>query len=107
MSEEFEQELDLEEAADDVEYDDEPAREPVDLTGLVDAVVRPLVDNEGDLEITSHEEDGATVIEISVNGEDTGKVIGRQGRVIKAVRTLARAAGSRNGIDAVEVEVLD
>ena len=77
-----------------------------DLTGLVDCVVRPLVDHEEDLVITSHDEDGTTVIEISVNEEDTGKVIGRQGRVIKSVRTLARAAASRNDMQ-VEVEILD
>lgn len=77
-----------------------------DLTGLVDSVVRPLVNHEEDLEITSHEEEGTTVIEISVNEEDAGKVIGRQGRVIKSIRTLARAAASRNGMQ-VEVEILD
>ena len=77
-----------------------------DLTGLVDSIVRPLVDHEEDLEIVSREEEGATIIEISVNEEDTGKVIGRQGRVIKSIRTLARAAASRNGMQ-VEVEILD
>ena len=77
-----------------------------DLTGLVESVVRPLVDFEDDLEITSSEEDGAILIEISVNEEDAGKVIGRQGRVIKSIRTLARAAASRNGMQ-VEVEIID
>ena len=77
-----------------------------DLTGLVESVVRPLVDFEDDLEITSHEEEGTTVIEISVNEEDAGKVIGRQGRVIKSIRTLTRAAASRNGMQ-VEVAILD
>ena len=82
------------------------AEQTQDLTGLVDCVVRPLVDYEEDLEITSHDEAGTTVIEISVNEEDAGKVIGRQGRVIKSIRTLARAAASRNGMQ-VEVEILD
>ena len=82
------------------------SEEKQDISGLVESIVRPLVDFEDDLEITSHEEDGATVIEISVNEEDTGKVIGRQGRVIKSIRTLARAAASRNG-ERVEVEILD
>ena len=82
------------------------AEQTQDLTGLVDSVVRPLVDHEEDFEITSHDEDGTLVIEISVNEEDTGKVIGRQGRVIKSVRTLARAAASRNDMQ-VEVEILD
>ena len=77
-----------------------------DLKGLVESVVRPLVDFEEDLEITSHDEDGTMVIEISVNEEDAGKVIGRQGRVIKSIRTLARAAASRNDMQ-VEVEILD
>lgn len=82
------------------------AEQTQDLTGLVDSVVRPLVDHEEDLEITSHDEEGTTVIEISVNEEDAGKVIGRQGRVIKSIRTLVRAAASRNGMQ-VEVEILD
>ena len=38
------------------------------------------------------------LVEISVADEDAGKVIGRQGRVIKAIRTLCRAAGSRNAL---------
>lgn len=78
-----------------------------DVVGLVEAVVKPLIEFEDDLEITSSEEDdGTIVVEIRVNEEDAGKVIGRQGRVIKAVRTLARAAASREGAH-VEVELLD
>ncbi len=78
-----------------------------DLTGLVDAVVRPLVEVEEDLEITaSQDEDDAVLIEIRVNEDDTGKVIGRQGRVIKAIRTLARAAAARSGVS-VDVELID
>lgn len=82
------------------------ATQSQDLTGLVDCVVRPLVDFEEDLEITSREEGNTTIIEISVNEEDAGKVIGRQGRVIKSIRTLARAAASRNDMQ-VEVEIID
>ena len=77
-----------------------------DIAGLVECVVRPLVDFEDDLEIFSREEEGVVIIEISVNEEDAGKVIGRQGRVIKSIRTLARAAASRNDMR-VEVEILD
>ena len=82
------------------------SEEQQDIAGLVDCLVRPLVDFEDDLEIASHEENGAVIIEISVNEEDTGKVIGRQGRVIKSIRTLARAAATRNDMQ-VEVEILD
>ena len=78
-----------------------------DLAGLVDAVVRPLIEFEDDLEIVADEtEDGSILVEIRVNEKDAGKVIGRQGRVIKAIRTLARAAASRAGRQ-VEVELID
>ncbi len=78
-----------------------------DIAGLVDSVVRPLIDFEEELNIESFdEEDGTVVVEIRVNEEDAGKVIGRQGRVIKAIRTLARAAAAREGVH-VEVELID
>ncbi|MEE8721613.1 MAG: KH domain-containing protein [Eggerthellaceae bacterium] len=78
-----------------------------ELIGLVDCIVRPLVDNPDDLVIEANETDDGTVrIEISVNEEDVGKVIGRQGRVIKSIRTLARAAAARSN-ERVEVEVLE
>lgn len=82
------------------------AEQNQDIAGLVECLVRPLVDFEDDLVITSSEEGGAVYIEISVNEEDAGKVIGRQGRVIKSIRTLARAAASRYD-KRVEVEILD
>ena len=78
-----------------------------DLVGLVDAFVRPLVDNEEDLNIQGSEtEEGSILVEIRVNEEDAGKIIGRQGRVIKAIRTLARAAASRADIP-VDVELVE
>ena len=78
-----------------------------DLAGLVDSIVRPLIDEPNALEVSSVEaEDGSVVVEIRVAEGDAGKVIGRQGRVIKAIRTLARAAASRSG-KLVEVELID
>lgn len=78
-----------------------------DIANLVEALVVPLVDDPDAVEITSTDtEEGALLVEISVADEDAGKVIGCQGRVIKAIRTLCRAAGSRNGA-AVEVEIID
>lgn len=78
-----------------------------DLVGLVGAIVRPLVDNEEDLNIQGSEtEEGSILVEIRVNEEDAGKIIGRQGRVIKAIRTLARAAASRADIP-VDVELVE
>lgn len=77
-----------------------------DILGLVSAVVYPLIDFEDDLEINAFEEDGTITVEIRANEEDAGKIIGRQGRVIKSIRTLARAAASRTNTH-VEVELLD
>ena len=82
------------------------SEQSANIASLVESVVRPLVDYEDDLQITSREEGRTIIVEISVNEEDAGKVIGRQGRVIKSVRTLARAAASRNDMN-VEVEILD
>ena len=82
------------------------SEQSANIASLVESVVRPLVDYEDDLQITSREEGRTIIVEISVNEEDAGKVIGRQGRVIKSVRTLARAADSRNDMN-VEVEILD
>lgn len=78
-----------------------------DLAGLVEAVVAPLVEFPDDLEITSYEtEDEAVMVEVRVNEADAGKVIGRQGRVIKSIRVLARAAACADGGD-VEVELIE
>ena len=78
-----------------------------DLAGLVESIVRPLVEVEEGLQITAEEtEEDVVLVEIRVNEDDAGKVIGRQGRVIKAIRTLARAAASRDGVS-VEVELID
>lgn len=80
-----------------------PAEE---LRILVEEIVSPLIDNPSELEVSSSEEGSDLLIEIAVNPDDAGKVIGRQGRVIKSIRTLARAAATRKGLN-VDVELLD
>ena len=78
-----------------------------DLAGLVDSIVRPLVEDADALDVAAVEaEDGSIVVEVRVAEGDAGKVIGRQGRGIKAIRTLARAAASRSG-KLVDVELID
>ena len=77
------------------------------IVGLVEAIVLPLIEFPDDLEISaSEDEDGPILVEMRVNEEDAGKVIGRQGRIIKSIRTLARAAAARSGAQ-VDVELLD
>ena len=76
------------------------------IVGLVEAIVLPLIEFPDDLEISaSEDEDGSILVEMRVNEEDAGKVIGRQGRIIKSIRTLARAAAARSGAQ-VDVELL-
>ena len=54
------------------------AEQTEDIVGLVESVVRPLVEFPDDLEITSSDaEDGSILVEVRVNEEDAGKVIGR------------------------------
>lgn len=75
------------------------------VADLVEFLVVSLVENEDAVSLDVTDSDEGTLIEISCDAEDAGRVIGRKGRTIKAIRTLARALGSRVGT-AVEVEVL-
>ena len=77
----------------------------VEIENLVRFLVTSLVDNPDAVEVVSAQADGILTLELKLETEDIGKVIGRQGRVIKAIRTIARAAGSQSDLQ-VEVEVL-
>jgi predicted RNA-binding protein YlqC (UPF0109 family) len=61
---------------------------------LVRYLVTSLVDEPDAVTITRVAHADETVLEVAVGPEDVGKVVGRQGRIIKAIRTLARAAGA-------------
>lgn len=63
---------------------------------LVAFVARSLVDTPGEVRTHTHERDDATVIELEVAEADLGKVIGRQGRTARAIRTLLSAAGQKS-----------
>lgn len=75
------------------------------VADLVEYIVCGLVDDEDSVSLDVTDGDGGSLIEISCSEEDAGRVIGRRGRTIKAIRTLARALGQRVGTS-VEVEVL-
>jgi predicted RNA-binding protein YlqC (UPF0109 family) len=65
---------------------------------LVEYVAQSLVDNPAEVQVREIRNDrNALVLELHVAPEDFGKVIGRQGRVAKAMRTLLRAGGAREG----------
>lgn len=63
---------------------------------LILAIVKPLVDHPEDVLISVDETKATTSYKLSVNKEDMGRVIGKQGRIAKAVRTVVYAAGSKN-----------
>ena len=63
---------------------------------LVEFLAKSLVDDTDAVAIRTHERDEATVIELEVAPPDLGKVIGRQGRTARAMRTLLTAAGQKS-----------
>jgi predicted RNA-binding protein YlqC (UPF0109 family) len=74
---------------------------------LVEFLARALVDDPDAVTVESFEEDDGTVIyEISVAEDDVGKVIGRSGRTVNAVRAVVRAAAVRDG-RRVLVDIVD
>lgn len=64
---------------------------------LVTYIVEQLVDDKGAINITSEESDGVETITIRVAENDIGKVIGKQGKIATAIRTLAKAVGVKVG----------
>jgi len=62
---------------------------------LVEFLAKSLVDDADAVRIRTHNRDQATVLELEVAETDLGKVIGRQGRTARAMRTLLNAAGDK------------
>lgn len=77
------------------------------LEELVSFLARGLVDNPDEVEVTSHEPDDSRVdLELRVAQDDMGRVIGRQGRTIRAIRSVVKAAAVKAD-KRVDVEVPD
>ena len=65
---------------------------------LLEYIVKELVNNPDNVEITEEEEDDKTVIfKVKVAEDDTGKVIGKKGRTANALRVIMRAASAKKG----------
>lgn len=65
------------------------------MKDLIEYLVKALVDKPEEVAISETQSESVIVIEIRVAAEDAGKVIGREGRIINAMRTLAKAAGAK------------
>lgn len=73
---------------------------------LVEYVAKSLVDAPADVEVNVIEGEKSTILELTVAQEDIGKVIGKHGRIAKAVRTILNASSARSG-KRVVLEILD
>ena len=77
-----------------------------DVRTLVEQIAHALVDTPGEVQVTAVEDGDATVLELRVAATDLGKVIGKQGRTARSLRTILGAASMklqhRFGLDIVE-----
>ncbi len=73
---------------------------------LLTYIVQSLVDDPGQVTVTERTGSGGTVLEVRVADGDMGKVIGRQGRIVRQIRVLMKAVAQRQG-KKVSIEILD
>jgi predicted RNA-binding protein YlqC (UPF0109 family) len=64
---------------------------------IVDYIARAIVSAPNDVKVTEETDSGGVVIKLEVNAEDKGRVIGKQGRVAEAMRTLLRVVATKEG----------
>jgi predicted RNA-binding protein YlqC (UPF0109 family) len=76
------------------------------LAELLAELARRLVDDPDAVRVEEIERDGAHVLQLHVAKDDVGKVIGRQGRIARALRTIVRAGAARSNYR-VLVEIVD
>ena len=65
------------------------------MKNLVEVITKSLVDNPDGVVVTEKQEGRTTVIEVRVAESDMGKVIGKQGRIAKAIRSVVKAAAAK------------
>ena len=73
---------------------------------LLEFLARSLVDNPDEVRVEETENDDMVVLRLSVAKEDVGKVIGKQGRIARALRTVVKASAVKDGKQAT-VEIVD
>lgn len=62
---------------------------------LVEVIAKALVDNPDEVVVTERQDGRTTVVEVRVSEADMGKVIGKQGRIAKAIRSVVKAAAAK------------
>ena len=68
----------------------------MEMKELVEVIARALVDNPDGVVVTERQEGKTTVLEVRVADGDMGKVIGKQGRIAKAIRSVVKAAATKD-----------
>ena len=77
-----------------------------DLAGFVEYVAKSLVDSPDDVHVTREDRDGGFLLKIDCRQEDIGKIVGKRGKTIMAIRSLVSGAAGRMH-QRVSVEVVD
>ena len=72
---------------------------------LVEVIAKSLVDHPEEVEVIETSKEDAIYVELKVAQEDMGKVIGKQGRIAKAIRSVVKAASSKENLK-VDVEIV-
>lgn len=75
------------------------------MIDLVEYIAKALVDNPENVSVNQVEGEQSIILELKVDPEDMGKVIGKQGRIAKAIRTVVKAAAAKEG-KRVVVEII-
>ncbi len=110
----------LEDEADDDDFEDDDDEDEVDevdevdgnraagglSAGVLDYLARSIVDDEDAVDIEVDEGRRSVMLRLHVSPSDMGRVIGRRGRVAQAIRTVVRAAGARENVEA-SVDIVD
>lgn len=77
----------------------------MDLTMLVTTIVSGIVINKDDIKIKEFTSEDEITIEVLVKEEDMGRLIGKNGKIINAIRTLLQAASYQNGNKRIKINV--
>ncbi|MFW5972169.1 MAG: KH domain-containing protein [Bacillota bacterium] len=67
------------------------------MKGLVETIAKAIVDQPDMVNVNEVEGEKSVILEISVADDDMGKIIGRQGRIARAIRTVVKAAATKEG----------
>jgi len=92
-------------AADDLDGDESDVPAPI-ATAVLEHIVRSIVDDADAVQVEGAEGRNRVRLEVKVGPGDLGRVIGRRGRTAQSIRTVVRAAATRDGVD-VDVDFAD